>query len=278
MSAKTSHLGPLRREAAKLHALKRTYWGAAGLLIIPFFIALGIYLSSHSNAGDNQSGDPTFLIKTFMNGLYVPPAALAIMSVFLFPLAAAMVGGFMIAGEAEAGTLRTMLVRPVRRGAVLLSKWVTAVIYLGIVMLLVALVGLLAGWAFFGIKPMLLLGGEAGVWHAVLLIVLAYLFVLACMTCVISIALLFSTLTDSSLVAAVVTISITLVVQIVLQFSYFKGLRPYWFMNHFDGWYKLFQTPVDMKPIRDGLIAFAAYSAVPTALAYLRFRRKDITS
>ena len=278
MSAKTSHLGPLRREAAKLRALKRTYWGAAGLLIIPFFIALGIYLSSHNNAGDNQSGDPTFLIKTFMNGLYVPPAALAIMSVFLFPLAAAMVGGFMIAGEAEAGTLRTMLVRPVRRGAVLLSKWVTAVIYLGIVMLLVALVGLLAGWAFFGIKPMLLLGGEAGVWHAVLLIVLAYLFVLACMTCVISIALLFSTLTDSSLVAAVVTISITLVVQIVLQFSYFKGLRPYWFMNHFDGWYKLFQTPVDMKPIRDGLIAFAAYSAVPTALAYLRFRRKDITS
>jgi len=278
MSAKTSHLGPLRREAAKLRALKRTYWGAAGLLIIPFFIALGIYLSSHSNAGDNQSGDPTFLIKTFMNGLYVPPAALAIMSVFLFPLAAAMVGGFMIAGEAEAGTLRTMLVRPVRRGAVLLSKWVTAVIYLGIVMLLVALVGLLAGWAFFGIKPMLLLGGEAGVWHAVLLIVLAYLFVLACMTCVISIALLFSTLTDSSLVAAVVTISITLVVQIVLQFSYFKGLRPYWFMNHFDGWYKLFQRPVDMKPIRDGLIAFAVYSAVPTALAYLRFRRKDITS
>jgi len=278
MSAKTSHLGPLRREAAKLRALKRTYWGAAGLLIIPFFIALGIYLSSHSNAGDNQSGDPTFLIKTFMNGLYVPPAALAIMSVFLFPLAAAMVGGFMIAGEAEAGTLRTMLVRPVRRGAVLLSKWATAVIYLGIVMLLVALVGLIAGWAFFGIKPMLLLGGEAGVWHALLLIVLAYLFVLACMTCVISIALLFSTLTDSSLVAAVVTISITLVVQIVLQFSYFKGLRPYWFMNHFDGWYKLFQRPVDMKPIRDGLIAFAVYSAVPTALAYLRFRRKDITS
>jgi ABC-2 type transport system permease protein len=278
MSAKTSHLGPLRREAVKLRALKRTYWGAAGLLIIPFLIALGIYLSSHNHGSDNQSGDPTFLVKTFMNGLYVPPAALAIMSVFLFPLAAAMVGGFMIAGEAEAGTLRTMLVRPVRRGAVVLTKWATAVIYLGIVMLLVALVGLLAGWAFFGIKPMLLLGGEAGVWHALLLILLAYLYVLACMTCVISLALLFSTLSDSSLVAAVVAIALTLIVQIVLQFSYFKGLRPYWFMTHFDGWFKLFQKPIDMGPIRNGLIAFAAYSAVPTALAYLRFRRKDITS
>jgi ABC-2 type transport system permease protein len=276
MSAKTSHLGPLRREAAKLRALKRTYWGAAALMVVPFLIALIIHISHGS--GDSQGTDPTFLIKTFMNGLYVPPAALAIMSVFLFPLAAAMVGGFMIAGEAEAGTLRTMLVRPVRRGAVLLSKWATAVIYLGVVMLLVALVGLLAGWAFFGVRPMLILGGEVSVWHGLLLVVLAYLYALACMTCVISIALLFSALTDSSLVAAVVTIAITLVVQIVLQFPYFKGLRPYWFMNHFDGWFKLFQTPVDMKAIRDGLIAFAVYSAVPTALAYLRFRRKDITS
>jgi ABC-2 type transport system permease protein len=278
MSAKVTHLGPLRREATKLRALKRTYWGGGALLVVPFLIALIIHLSSHGSGGDNQAGDPIFLIKTFMNGLYVPPAALAIMSAFLLPLAAAMVGGFMIAGEAEAGTLRTILVRPVRRGSVLLSKWATAVIYLGVVMLLIALVGLLSGWAFFGIKPMLIIGGEVGVWHALFLILLALLYELACMTCVISIALLFSTLIDSSLVAAVLTIALTLFVQIVLQFNYFKGVRPYWFMNHFDKWTELFKTPTDRTPIRHGLIAFAAYSAVPVALAYLRFRRKDITS
>jgi ABC-2 type transport system permease protein len=278
MSAKVTHLGPLRREATKLRALKRTYWGGGALLVVSFLIALGIYLSSHGSGGDNQSGDPIFLIKVFLNGLYVPLAALAFMSIILLPLAAAMVGGFMIAGEAEAGTLRTMLVRPVRRGAVLLSKWATAVLYFGVVMLLIALVAVLSGWAFFGIKPMLILGGEVGVWHGLLLIALAYLYGLACMTCVISFALLFSTLTDSSLVAAVIAVATTLTVQIVLQFSYFKGLRPYWFMNHFDGWFKLFQTPIDWTPIFHGLIAFAFYSFVPLALAYLRFRRKDITS
>jgi ABC-2 type transport system permease protein len=276
MSAKVTHLGPLRREATKLRALKRTYWGGGALLVIPFLIALIIHLSSNSS-GD-QGGGAAFPVAVFMNGLYVAPVAIGIMAAFLLPLAAAMVGGYMVAGEAEAGTLRTILVRPVRRGALLLSKWATAVLYLGIVMLLIALVGVLSGWAFFGIRSMLIIGGEVGVWHGLFLILLTVLYELACMTCVISIALLFSTLIDSSLVAAVLTIALTLFVQIVLQFNYFKGVRPYWFMNHFDKWTELFKTPTDWTPIRHGLIAFAAYSAVPVALAYLRFRRKDITS
>ena len=62
------------------------------------------------------------MLRTFANGLYVPLAALAGMSIFLLPLAASMVGGNMIAGEAEHGTLRTILVRPVNRGSLLLAK------------------------------------------------------------------------------------------------------------------------------------------------------------
>lgn len=276
MSAKVTHLGPLRREAAKLRALKRTYWGGGALLVPPFLIALGIYLSSR-HPGD-QGGDNVFPVAIFMNGLYIAPLTIGIMATILLPLAAAMVGGFMIAGEAEAGTLRTILVRPVRRGALLLSKWTTAVIYLGIVMLLIALVGVLSGWAFFGIRPMLIIGGEVGVWHGLLLILLTVLYELACMICVISFSLLFSTLMDSSLVAAVITVAGTLFVQIALQIPYFKGVRQYWFMNHLDKWTEFFRTPLNWTPIRHGLIAFAFYSAVPLGLAYIRFRRKDITS
>jgi ABC-2 type transport system permease protein len=276
MSAKVTHLGPLRREATKLRALKRTYWGGGALLVVSFLIALGIYLSSRGHA--DSGGDANFPVAIFMNGLYIAPLAIGIMATILLPLAAAMIGGYMIAGEAEAGTLRTILVRPVRRGALLLSKWTTAVIYLGIVMLLIALVGVLSGWAFFGIKPMLIIGGEVSVWHALFLILLTVLYGLACMTCVISISLFLSTLMDSSLVAAIITVAGTLFVQIVLQFSYFKGLRPYWFMNHLDKWTEFFRTPMNWTPVRHGLIAFAFYSFVPLALAYLRFRRKDITS
>jgi ABC-2 type transport system permease protein len=272
------HLGPLRREAAKLLAQKRTFIGAGGLILVPILFAVGVQLSNHGG-GQNDGGDTAvFMLRTFANGLYIPPAALAVMSVFLLPLAAAMVGGNMIAGEAEHGTLRTILVRPVDRGALLVAKWATAVIYLGIVLFLVALAGVISGWIFFGIHPMLIIGGTVGVAHALWLIFLACLMVLAELTCVVSLALLFSVITNSSLAAAILTMVIILVVQIVLQFSYFAGLRPYWFLNHFDAWFSLFRTPVTYGPIRSGLLAFAAYTVAAMVPAWLVFRRRDILS
>jgi len=271
-------LGPLRREAVKLLAQKRTFIGAGGLILVPIIFAVGVYLSSH-NGGEGNSGDTAvFMLRTFANGLYVPPAVLAVMSVFLLPLAAAMVGGNMIAGEAEHGTLRTILVRPVDRGALLLAKWATAVIYLGIVLLLVAVAGTISGWIFFGIHPMLIIGGTVGVADALWLILLVCLMVLAELTCVLSLALLFSVITNSSLAAAVLTMVIILVVQIVLQFDFFASLRPYWFLNHFDAWFSLFRRPVDYGAIRSGLLAFAAYSVAAMVPAWLVFRRRDILS
>jgi ABC-2 type transport system permease protein len=274
-----SHLGPIRREFRKLLAQKRTYFGAAGLVLVPIIFSIGLYLSSHDQGGAQGGGDQAvFLIRTFSNGLYVPAAALFGMSVFLLPLAAAMVGGFMLAGEAEQGTMRTMLVRPVRRGAVVMAKWATAMLYLAAVLALVLIAGLLSGWLFFGLKPMLILGGVVSVWHGIWLNLLAYLVALAFISCVVSLAMLFSSFLDSSLTSAVIPMVIVLVVQIVLQFSYFKVLRPYWFMNHFDAWEALFKTPVPLAPLRSGLIAYAAWSTGATVLAWLFFRRRDILS
>ena len=134
-------------------------------------------------------------------------------------------------------------------------------IYLGIVLVLVAAAGVISGGIFFGIHPMLIIGGTVGVAHALWLIFLVLFFmVLAELTCVVSLVLLFSVITNSSLAAAILTMVIILVVQIVLQFSYFAGLRPYWFLNHFDAWFSLFRRPVDYGAIRSGRPTFAAYT------------------
>jgi ABC-2 type transport system permease protein len=273
-----SHLGPIRREFRKLLAQKRTYFGAAGLVLVPIIFSIGLYLSGRHGGGAQDGDVPVFLIDTFRNGLYVPAAALAGMSFFLLPLAAAMVGGFMLAGEAEQGTMRTILVRPVRRGSLIMAKWATAMLYLAAVLALVLLAGLLSGWLFFGFKPMFILGGVVGIGHGIWLNVLAYLVALAFISCVVSLAMLFSSFLDSSLTSAVIPMVMLLVVQIVLQFSYFEALRPYWFMNHFDAWEALFKTPIPLAPLRSGLIAYAAWSAGATGLAWLFFRRRDILS
>ena len=46
------------------------------------------------------------------NGMFVTLASLSVLIPFLLPMAAAMVAGYMIAGEAELGTLRIVLLRP----------------------------------------------------------------------------------------------------------------------------------------------------------------------
>ncbi len=270
--------GPLTRETLKLLFQRRSYVIWAGFFIIPFLISLALKLAGAGPHAEGGNG-PEFLSKVLSNGMYVPLASIAALLPFLLPLAAAMVAGYMVAGEAELGTLRIILLRPVRRGSLLMSKWVVAMLYLGFGMLLTLVSGLLFGGIFFGLKPMITLSGTTlsvpqGLW----LIVLVLLFGLAAMSVIVSMALLFSAITDSSLTALIVTIVIYIVITVLIQFSYFDWLRPWMFVNYFQDYLNLWRDPIYWTPIVKSMEVFAAWSAGLTVVAYILFRRKDVLS
>ena len=58
------------------------------------------------------------------NGTLFPLAALAIVLPLFLPIAVAVIAGDSVAGEAQAGTLRYLLVRPVGRTRLLVAKLV----------------------------------------------------------------------------------------------------------------------------------------------------------
>ena len=268
--------GALRREWIKLLFQRRSYliWG--GAFLIPFLIALALRLGG----GDPHGGEgPLFFEKVTGNGMFVAPAALSALLPFLLPMAAAMVAGYMIAGEAELGTLRIVLLRPVRRGSFILTKWVMAMVYLAVGFALMLAGGLLFGGIFFGLHPMITLSGSTvGVWQGLGLTVLSCLYGLAAMACIVSLALLFSTLTDSSLTALIATIVIYIVLTVLINFSYFDWLRPWVFSTYLMEYVSFFRDPIYWTPILKGLGVFAAWSFAPTFVAYLLFRRKDVLS
>lgn len=266
----------LRREIVKVLFQRRTYVGWVGLLAVPFIMTIALRLSTEQP----EPGDgPPFFSSIADNGLFVPVAALAVMSFFLLPLVSSMTGSFVIAGEAETGTLKTLLTRPVGRGSVLLAKWFVAVLYVGVGLTLVGVGSAVAGWLFFGFHPLTTLsGGQIGIAHALWLMVLAYLVALAGMTCIVSLAVVLSTLTDSSLTAAVGTLVLVLVLQVLNQFSYFDFLAPYLFTSHFEDWFNLLRQPIPWRPIWEALLTYAAYIVVLVGLAVVVFRRKDILS
>ena len=265
----------LRLELTKLFAQKRSYVGWAGLLIVPLLMALAIYLNRHNPHRDNGPGG--LILLASKDGLLMPVAAITLLSGFLLPLLASMVGSYQLAGEAETGTIKTWLMHSISRGGVILSKWGVAIIYVIIGLVLVAAGGFVAGALAFGLHaPTLLTGQTVSVTHGLWLTALSYLYVLAGVICVLSLALLFATFTNSSLTAAIGALVVVIVMNILGAFSYFDFLKPYLFTSYGDGWQDLFTRPMVWTTIVKGIITFGAYITFFTSAAWLRFRRKDI--
>jgi ABC-2 type transport system permease protein len=276
-------MSSIRREFVKMLFQKRTYIGWIGLFIIPFLIMLAFRFSNGGPGGGQGGGTPDIGEQIFSqvrsNGLYLIVAALLAMATFFLPLLASMAGSYTIAGEAESGTLRTMLMQPTRRGSFLMSKWFVANLYVAICLLILGVAALIAGGSVFGLNPIALFTGqEVGVWHALGLTTASYAFVFVGMMCVVSLAVLFSTLTNSSLTAVAGALVLVIVMEALQAFSVFHFLQPYLFTSKFSEWTNFLSSPVQWTPVIKAFINFAVWIVGTTGLAYWRFRRKDILS
>jgi ABC-2 type transport system permease protein len=274
----TAAMTLLRLEITKLRYQKRTWVGLGGLAIVPIVATIALYLS-HGNEGGPRDALP-LIAGQLKNGLFIPLFAVVILGAFLLPLATSMIGANTIAGEAEAGTIKTVLVRPVRRGSLLSAKWAISVGYLAVALTVVFVVGLVAGLIAFGLHGVFIHLGPIqvsfSIGHTLWLTFLAYVLQLVSMTAVLSFAIMLSTLTNSSLTAAVGSLVIVLVVEILLQFSYFAFLRPYVFTTYFSSGADLFKQPIPWGTIVRGVLCAAAWSAGFGLVAWRQFGRRDI--
>ncbi len=272
----------LRSELVKVFFQKRTYIGWAALLVIPVLVAVALNFGdsgggSSGAAPGGGGGGADFFTLAADNGLLVPLAAISMLASFFLPLVASMAGGFQLAGESESGTLKTWLLHPVNRGPVVLSKWLTAVLYVFAGLAIALLAGYAAGIPFFGAERVALLsGGTVSIAHGLGLTALAYLYVGLAMVAVVSVAMLISAITDSSLTAAIGTLVVVIVMQILGQLSYFEFLSPYLLTSHLDGWQAFFQGSIDWTTIWKGALAFAVYAAAGLAVTWQLFRRRDV--
>src|SRR5438034_455263 len=174
----------------------RTYLLAAALGGIPMLIVIAVKLSPPTSA---DSGDaPPFLFQILRNGLFAPVTGLAVIQPFFLPLAAGLLAGDAVAGEAQAGTLRYLLVRPVARTRLVLGKYGAAMALLGLLLLWVVGCGAFWGGVVFGFKPLPTLSGTTlSVAQASLRILAAAGYILLGVSGIAAIGVCISTLTDS---------------------------------------------------------------------------------
>lgn len=272
-------------ELFKIFKKPRTYiaFGAIGLIIL--LIQLAMY-----SDGENylefmlQNLNSAFDIEgKKLNGYFVFYLILHTLLVHV-PLLICLVAGDVIAGEANMGTLRLLVTKPVSRTKLMLSKFWASAIYTLMLLTFMAVMGLLGSVAIFGISDLMvqksdmfvLLDRNDVLWRYFA----AYGFAALSMITVASIAFLLSVFADNSIGPIIGAMSVVIVMTILttMDIPIFNMLKPYLFTNHMLNWKGFFDNPVDLPEVLKSASILLFHIVLFVSLAVYFFRKKDVLS
>jgi len=222
----------------------------------------------------------------FVNGYFMTAHAMNPIFQMLIPIFVAVASGLMLAGEAEHGTLRACLIRPVTRRRLILSKFVMLSGYSFAMSVFV--IGLLAsaGILNFGTGNLYTLNiffnngqdGASMVPAAEMPLRLALAAVIATLGMMVlsALALLISALVDTAAMAYVITLSVYFAFLTLRTFPFLDWLYPYLFVTHMHRWQQCFYSHVRTGEILVSAVHLAAYAFIFLAAAVLLFEERDI--
>lgn len=263
-------------ELAKLVRRPRTWVSIALLVALPTVVAIFLAVS---DVAPRPGTGPAFLSAVLENGALYPAAALAIVLPLFLPVAVAVVAGDAIAGEAQAGTLRYLLIRPVGRTRLLVAKLVSVIAYALMAVVIVAVTAYAVGTQLFGSGPLPSVSGtELSTGAATLRTVLAVLYVGWSMLGVAAVALFLSTLTDSPLAAALGAIALLVTSGVLVGLEASASVQPYLPTRYWLAFVDLFRDPVLYRDLARGTALQAVYIVVFLGAAWANFMTKDVTS
>ncbi|MGH9205775.1 MAG: ABC transporter permease, partial [Acidimicrobiales bacterium] len=262
----------LRKQALRM----RTYIGMAMVVVLPVIITIALKFRPARGGGDNGEG---IIRLATSSGINMPLAALTFMSGFFLVVVVSLFAGETVAGEANWGTLRYLLVRPVGRYKLLMTKLVVAVLLSLLATALISVVALIAGTAFFGWHPVLTTSlTTLSQGTALVRLLVATLYVALGMASFIAFAFMLSTMTDSAFGAVAGGVALGVISQI-LDGVFTSGWFRYGFPTHYlDAWHGLFASPTMTANMVRGALVQVPYAVVFVGIGLWWFRRKDVLS
>ena len=263
-------------ELRKMLRRPRT-WVSIGLLAaLPTIVAVFLAVS---DVAPRPGTGPAFLSAVLANGALYPAAALAIVLPLFLPVAVAVIAGDAVAGEAQAGTLRYLLIRPVGRTRLLVAKLVSVAAYTLLAVVIVAVTAYAVGTQLFGSGPLPSTSGtQLSTAQATIRTVLAVLYVGWSMLGVAAVALFLSTVTDSPLAAALGAIALLVTSGVLVGLEASASVQPYLPTRYWLSFVDLFRDPVLWRDLIRGTALQGVYIVVFLGAAWANLMTKDVTS
>ena len=243
------------------------------LAAIPIALGVAIKVTTrHAGGGGNG-----FINQVSNNGLFLVFSALTITLPVFLPLAIGVVAGDAIAGEANQGTLRYLLVAPVGRNRLLAVKGGSIAAFCLVASFVVALSAFVVGLILFPIGNVTLLSGESISFGAALVkALLITLLVAASLLGLAAIGLFVSTLTDTAIAAMAVTVGVTILSGILQSIPQLASIQPWLFTDQWTSFADLLRDPVYTPNIVHNLLIQALYVAVFGSAAWARLSSRDV--
>lgn len=243
------------------------------LAAVPALLAVLVRI----NGGPSNGEGPTFLDQVTHNGVFAALVGLTVCLTVFLPLTVAVVSGDSIAGEANLGTLRYLLVRPAGRSRLLMVKAATVAAFCLAAALAVAIGGLIMGTILFPIGPVTTLSATSlSLGAGMVRILLAALVVGASLFGLAAIGLFISTITDVPVGAMAATVGMAILSGVLGGVSQVAFIHPWLFTQNWSAFADLMRDPIRWTGIVHDLLLQMGYIAVFGAAAWARFTTKDV--
>jgi ABC-2 type transport system permease protein len=274
----------IRVELAKLFRRPRTYVIAGLLCALPVIVAIFL-ATTRIPPPPGQGG--AFLSAVLSNGALYPAAAMALVLPVFLPVSVAVLAGDAVAGEASAGTLRYLLIRPVSRTRLLVAKLISLITFVLFAILAVLVTAYLTGTLLFGVSTAStgvalppdvtsLSGVTISPAGLALRLLGTVVYIVISMLGVAAIALFLSTVTDSALGAAMGALAVLVTSQVLVTLDAAAAIRPYLPTRYWLAWIDFYREPVLWRDIERGAGIQLVYLVVLLGAAWANFQTKDV--
>ena len=238
--------------------------------VVPILIAIGVVVAD----GEGGRG----LIGSIAgNGLVLPVAAMTVSLALLLPLAVSTAAADAIAGESSHGTLRGLLLSPVGRLRLALMKAFGVLVVAAVCTLVIAVVGVLAGWVVVGTPGSLvtLSGTTIGTGEALGRVALVALWTVGQLAAVGAVALAISSFTEHPLVVLASVLGGLIAFGVAGAIPALDWLQPYLLTSGWSAGADVLRDPLPLDGLGDSSLVALVYLVVGAGLLVVRMRRRD---
>jgi ABC-2 type transport system permease protein len=273
----------LRNELWKLFGKKRTYIGFGAFLLAQNAMLLGFKFTRWQSDVERLLAGNGYLANEYISALTVAVLMLLPQVLLLMPLYAALVGGDLVAKEAEDGTLRMILSRPISRFRILFSKWIAGVIFSAVLVVVLGGTALLFARMWFPWRGMFVFVPnmvfnvlEPGV--GLKLYIASHAFMTVNASVILGLAFMFSCFNMKPAAATILSLSFLFVNLVIESIPFFERYHEWLLPYHFRIWMQIYSNPIPWSRIAESLSILAAFSITTFLIGMAAFHARDIKS